>query len=253
MEQPNRRFWDLRQIIESRRDALGSWMPLFDAWMATENFANMNAAYVADVDAHYEIYPAPGNIFRAFELTPADRVKCIVVGQDPYHTPGQAPGLAFSVPNSARPQPSLQNIKAEIETDIGPGLDLSGNDLSRWAMQGVFLLNTALTVRRGQPASHRDVGWWDFTQAAIQYALEHTRYPVAVICWGLHAKNAWANASVKYESAGKYPVPVECIASAHPSPFSANKGFFGSKPFGKANAFLAKYGWPGIDWSIPNA
>jgi uracil-DNA glycosylase len=180
--------------------------------------------------------PQGKNIFRAFDLTPFDQVKVVMLGQDPYHTPGAAMGFCFSVPEGNRAQPSLQNIFKEIATDLG--VARTKTDLSDWAEQGVFLLNSVLTVRTGEAGSHAKKGWENFTDSAIQH-LSDERDNLVFILWGSYAISKKA-----YIDTGKHCV----ITSPHPSPFSAHKGFFGSKPFSRANTYLASKGKAGIDW-----
>jgi uracil-DNA glycosylase len=184
------------------------------------------------------IYPAPKNIFRAFDLCPFDRVKVVILGQDPYHGERQANGLSFAVEKGVRLPPSLQNIFKEIESDLGQPLVHSDGDLSRWAEQGVLLLNATLTVRAHQAGSHQDRGWELFTDAVIR-ALSEKREHLVFILWGNYAKNKGAHIDRK-----KHLV----IESPHPSPFSVHSGFFGSKPFSKANDYLEAHGEAPIDW-----
>jgi uracil-DNA glycosylase len=181
--------------------------------------------------------PPAKHIFRAFDLTPFDQVKVVILGQDPYHTPGAAMGFCFSVPDGNPPQPSLRNIFQEIESDLGT--PRTSTDLSDWASQGVFLLNSVLTVRARAAASHAGKGWETFTDSAIA-RLSQEREGLVFILWGSYAaaKRALINTS-------RHLV----ITSPHPSPFSAHKGFFGSKPFSRANAFLASRGQPPITWA----
>ncbi len=187
---------------------------------------------------HAIVYPAPKNIFRAFELTPFDTVEVVILGQDPYHGPGQANGLCFAVNQGVTLPPSLQNIYKEIETDIGPIKNRSG-DLERWAKQGVLLLNATLTVRARTAGSHQGKGWERFTDAVIK-ALSDQREHLVFILWGNYAKHKGAHID-----RSRHLV----IESAHPSPFSASNGFFGSKPFSKTNEYLVEHDKKPIDWS----
>ena len=184
-----------------------------------------------------KVYPPPKNIFRAFDLTPFDKVKVVILGQDPYHGAGQANGLSFAVNEGVRPPPSLQNIFKEIESDVGKPIQNKSGDLSRWAEQGVLLLNATLTVRADTAGSHQNQGWEEFTDAAIK-ALSDKREHLVFILWGNYAKAKGAHID-----RSKHLV----IESAHPSPFSATK-FFGSKPFSKANEYLEQHGERPIDW-----
>lgn len=182
------------------------------------------------------VYPHPTNLFRAFDLTPFDQVKVVILGQDPYHGPKQAHGLSFSVTEGVRNPPSLQNIFKEIESDIGE--KPSSGDLTRWAKQGVLLLNATLTVRAASAGSHQGKGWERFTDAVIK-KLSDEREHLVFILWGNYARGK--KSLIDWE---KHCV----IESPHPSPFSAHNGFFGSKPFSKANAYLAEQGIEPIDW-----
>jgi len=180
----------------------------------------------------------PGKyIFRAFDLTPFEAVKVVILGQDPYHTPGAAMGFCFSVPDGNRPQPSLQNIFQELHNDLG--LSRSRTDLSDWAEQGVFLLNSVLTVRARQAGSHAQQGWETFTDSAIRQ-LSEQREGLVFILWGSYAisKRAFID-----------PRKHLVITSPHPSPFSAHKGFFGSKPFSRANQYLVARDKIPIQWA----
>jgi uracil-DNA glycosylase len=198
-------------------------------------------ALTAFVKKEYQegvVYPAPKNIFRAFELCPFESVKVVILGQDPYHGERQANGLSFAVEKDMRLPPSLQNIFKELEGDFGKPLVHTDGDLSRWAEQGVLLLNATLTVRAHQAGSHQDRGWELFTDAVIR-ALSEKREHIVFILWGNYAKNKGAHIDRT-----KHLV----VESAHPSPFSAHSGFFGSKPFSKANEYLVVHGMTPIDW-----
>jgi len=183
-----------------------------------------------------QIYPPPKEIFRAFDLTPFDKVKVVILGQDPYHGPNQAHGLSFSVQHGVQSPPSLQNIFKEIESDLGKPANRD-TDLSRWAKQGVLLLNATLTVAAGKAGSHQAKGWERFTDAAIK-ALNDERENLVFILWGNYAKQKGAHINFS-----KHHI----IESPHPSPFSATK-FFGSQPFSKANDYLKEHGETPIDW-----
>ena len=188
-----------------------------------------------------KIFPAPDDIFNAFHLTPFHDVKVVILGQDPYHGDGQAHGLCFSVKPEVEIPPSLVNIYKELQDDMGCYIPNNGY-LTKWAQQGVLLLNTVLTVRAHQANSHRGIGWEQFTDAAIRKLNEADR-PIVFILWGRPAqmKKAMLNN------------PKHLILEApHPSPLSAYRGFFGSKPFSQANAFLSGNGLAPIDWQIEN-
>jgi len=184
------------------------------------------------------VYPQPKNIFRAFELTPFDNVEVVILGQDPYHGPRQANGLCFAVGEGVALPPSLQNIFKEIESDLGQPLVHKTGDLERWAKQGVLLLNATLTVRAHKAGSHQGKGWEQFTDAVIR-ELSDKKENLVFMLWGNYAKQKGAHIDRERHLV---------IQSAHPSPFSAASGFFGSKPFSKTNAYLASHGKNIIDW-----
>jgi uracil-DNA glycosylase len=185
------------------------------------------------------IYPAGSLIFNAFDKTPFDKVKVVILGQDPYHNPYQAMGLSFSVPDGVPPPPSLVNIYKELNTDIGMPIPTSGN-LTKWATQGVLLLNAVLTVRANEPASHAKIGWMDFTNAVIK-KISDEKTGVIFLLWGKFAQEK----QVLIDET-KHHV----LKAAHPSPLSAFNGFFGCKHFSRTNALLAKQGLEVIDWFI---
>lgn len=197
------------------------------------------ADFVAADRTSHVVYPPTGEVFCAFEM-PLDDVRVVILGQDPYHGSGQAHGLAFSVRHGVAIPPSLGNIYRELQADIGVSPSKHGF-LEAWAKQGVFLLNSVLTVRAHEAGSHRNVGWETFTDVAIRVLSAQERALVFVL-WG-----AYARAKVALLDTLKHTV----IESAHPSPMSARNGFFGSKPFSRANEALAKAGFPPIDWRIP--
>lgn len=183
------------------------------------------------------VYPHPKDIFHAFSLTPYDKVKVVILGQDPYHG-GQAHGLSFSVREGVRVPPSLRNIFKEIESDIGAPPDTHSGDLTRWASQGILLLNATLTVEADSPASHQKKGWEEFSDAVIK-KLSKDKEHLVFILWGNYAKAKGTHIDRK-----KHLV----IESAHPSPFSAYNGFLGSKPFTKTNTYLKRHRGSEIDW-----
>ncbi|WP_418937555.1 uracil-DNA glycosylase [Leyella stercorea] len=183
-------------------------------------------------------YPPGSLIFNAFNLCPFDRVKVVIIGQDPYHEPGQAQGLSFSVPEGVPLPPSLQNIFKEIQLDLGKPMPPTG-DLTRWAEQGVLLLNATLTVRAHQAASHQRHGWEQFTDAAIR-ALNAERENLVFILWG-----GYARSKAQLIDRSRHLV----LESVHPSPLSANRGgWFGNHHFSQCNAYLREYGEQEIDW-----
>ena len=183
------------------------------------------------------VFPHPRNIFSAFSLCPFNEVKVVILGQDPYHGPGQAHGLSFSVPEGITPPPSLRNIFKEISDDVGTTPPTDGT-LNRWAVQGVFLLNAILTVEAHKPASHRNLGWEQFTDAVIR-RLSEEREHVVFLLWGSYAKQ---KASLIQNDRNLV------LTAPHPSPFSASYGFFGCRHFSKTNEYLTEYGHTPIVW-----
>lgn len=186
------------------------------------------------------VYPPGPLIFNAFNQTPFNKLKVVILGQDPYHGPGQAHGLSFSVPNGIKPPPSLVNIFKEIQKDIGIAMPEQYGNLTRWAEQGVLLLNAALTVRANEPFSHARFGWADFTDAVIK-TISDKKEGVIFLLWGKFAQEK----QVLIDET-KHTV----LKAAHPSPFSADKGFFGCKHFSKTNELLVKLGQAPIDWKL---
>ena len=185
------------------------------------------------------IYPAGSLIFQAFDTTPFDNVKVVLLGQDPYHGVGQAHGLSFSVPDGVKPPPSLVNIFKELHSDIGMKIPSTGN-LTKWGEQGVLLLNAALTVRANEPASHSKIGWIEFTDAVIR-KISDEKKGVVFLLWGKFAQEK----QVLIDET-KHHV----LKAAHPSPFSADKGFFGCRHFSRTNELLMQEGLDPIDWSL---
>lgn len=186
-----------------------------------------------------QVYPPREQVFRAIDLCPIKNTKVVILGQDPYHGYGQANGLAFSVNKTVPIPPSLRNIYKELESDLG--IKSNHGDLSSWAKQGVLLLNSILTVEKGRPLSHAGMGWEDFTTDILKAFKSKQVKPVVFILWGKKAQEY-----KQYIGGEGYMI----IESPHPSPFSADKGFFGSKPFSRANSFLLNNGAVPVDWSI---
>ena len=186
-----------------------------------------------------EIFPASQDIFKAYDLCPYHKLKVVILGQDPYHNTGQAQGLSFSVKKGMALPPSLQNIFKELSDDLACPIPRNG-DLSPWAEQGVLLLNTVLTVRAHQAFSHRGIGWEEFTDATIE-AIEEKEEPVVYILWGSPAQRKRKMIRQKKRL---------ILTAPHPSPLSAYRGFFGSRPFSKCNAYLEKEGLSPIDWRL---
>lgn len=213
-----------------------SWARALDP--ATDTVRELGAFLRAEIEAGRGYLPAGEHVLRVFQQ-PLDQVRVLIVGQDPYPTPGHAVGLSFSVAPDVRPIPrSLQNIYAELATDLGMPTPSSG-DLTPWAEHGVMLLNRVLTVRPGAPASHRGKGWEQVTDLAIS-ALVGRGGPLVAILWGRDARSLAG-------ALGDVPT----IQSAHPSPLSARGGFFGSRPFSRANQLLTAQGGEPVDWSLP--
>lgn len=201
------------------------------------------AAFLAAEEAAGKvIYPPRGQRLAALELTPLETVKVVVLGQDPYHGPGQAHGLSFSVPDGIRIPPSLANIYRELDADLGQPRPVSGN-LTRWARQGVLLLNTALTVEQGQPGSHQGRGWEELTDAVVAAAAARFE-PCVFLLWGSHAQRKAL--SVPGLAASHHLI----LTAPHPSPLSAHRGFLGCRHFSQANAFLEAHGRGGVDWRV---
>lgn len=213
-----------------------SWKEALAGEFGQDYFVQL-AEFVKNEYKSGTVYPPPKFVFRAFELTPFNKVKVVILGQDPYHGAGQANGLSFAVPQGVRPPPSLQNIFKELETDLGPVANKTG-DLERWAAQGVLMLNATLTVRAATAGSHQNKGWEQFTDAVIK-ALNDQKEHLVFILWGNYAKQKGAHID---------RIKHLVIQSAHPSPFAAHSGFFGSKPFSKANEYLEKHDKEPIDW-----
>jgi uracil-DNA glycosylase len=218
-----------------------SWRVALSAEFDKPYFQELTRFVDAERAAH-TVFPPEADVFNALRLTPLEEVRVFVVGQDPYHDDGQAHGLAFSVRPGVKPPPSLVNMFKELESDLGVPRPKTGN-LEPWAKQGVLLLNTVLTVRAHQPASHKGKGWETFTDAALR-AVNDKPDPVVFVLWGGHAQK-----KAPLIDATRHTV----IASAHPSPLSARSGFFGSKPYSKINAALEAAGKPPIDWRLDGA
>jgi uracil-DNA glycosylase len=222
---------------------------LHDSWKAplvpefnSEYMAALKAFLVEEKAAGKSIYPKGSEWFRALDLTPLDEVRVVILGQDPYHGPGQAHGLCFSVKPGVRPPPSLLNIYKELETDLGLPRPRHGF-LEPWAKQGVLLLNSVLTVEMAKAASHSKKGWERFTDAVVRLVNDKPE-PVVFMLWGSYAQKKAA-----FVDASRHLV----LKSAHPSPLSAHNGFLGCRHFSQCNAFLVAHSQQPIDWSLPNA
>lgn len=219
------------QIEESWREIL------MDEFRSTY-FSELRS-FLVDERSRHTVYPPGSQIFAAFEYAPFHKVKVVIIGQDPYHGPGQAHGLCFSVPDGVAKPPSLQNIFKEIHDDLGHDIPERGN-LSNWARQGVLLLNASLTVRANRAGSHQNKGWERFTDAVIK-TLSNEKDGLVFLLWG-----NFAMAKASLIDQGKHHI----LTAAHPSPFSAHKGFFGCRHFSMTNEILQAQGKPPVDWRI---
>ena len=218
------------------------WRAVLEPVLASDRLRDLDAWLKAGEQAGKAIYPPRENRFQALALTPLDTVKVVILGQDPYHGPGQAMGLAFAVHRGVPLPPSLRNIYKELETDVGVAPATHG-DLTPWARQGVLLLNTSLSVEAGKAGSHAKRGWEEVTDACVA-AVAARQVPCVFILWGNHAQ---AKAD---RIEGLRDGPHLLIESVHPSPLSARRGFFGSRPFSRANAFLEEHGRDPVDWRL---
>ena len=216
-----------------------SWLGPLRAEFGQGYMAELKDFLVAEKASGKRIFPKGSDWFRALDLTPLDEVRVVILGQDPYHGPGQAHGLCFSVPDGVRPPPSLINIYRELESDLGIAPARHGF-LEHWAKQGVLLLNSVLTVEMGRAASHRDRGWERFTDAVVAEVNARAE-PVVFMLWGSYAQKKAAQLDPRHL----------VLKAPHPSPLSAHSGFFGCKHFSKANAFLEAQGRAAIDWALP--
>ncbi|WP_201557938.1 uracil-DNA glycosylase [Psychrobacter sp. 72-O-c] len=209
--------------------------------LTSDNMDDLRAFLKQAYQSSDSIYPPAPLMFNAFNLTPLAHVKVVILGQDPYHRPGQAMGLSFSVPKAIPKPPSLNNVLKEMATDIDTSYSAHG-DLTYWAQQGVLLLNSSLTVSEGEPNSHQNKGWEQFTDAVIDIINQQTEHTVFIL-WGSKAQKKG-----KYIDTDKHLI----LTAVHPSPLAANRGgFFGSKPFSKTNDYLRQFGKTPIDWQLP--
>ncbi|MCP8894368.1 uracil-DNA glycosylase [Shinella daejeonensis] len=217
-----------------------SWKAPLSAEFSSPHMGALKTFLMEQKAAGRRIFPKGAEYFRALDLTPLDEVRVVILGQDPYHGEGQAHGLCFSVQPGVRIPPSLVNIYKELQQDLGIPPARHGF-LEHWARQGVLLLNSVLTVEMGRAASHQGQGWERFTDAVIR-AVNEQEKPVVFILWG-----AYAQKKAAFVDRSRHLV----LRSPHPSPLSAHNGFFGSRPFSKANAFLVEHGRRPIDWQLP--
>jgi uracil-DNA glycosylase len=222
----------------SKIDIEASWYTLLEEEFQQPYFTKIKTNLLERKSQGEVVYPPGKLIFNAFNLTSVDKVKVVILGQDPYHNPGEAMGLSFSVPMGVKIPPSLRNIYKEIKDDLGLEIPMHG-DLTTWAKQGVLLLNAFLTVTHNRPASHRDIGWATFTNAVIKKLAEE-KENIVFMLWGNFAKG-----KSDLIDANKHLI----LHAAHPSPL-AGGAFFGSKHFSKANEYLMEHGMEGIDWGV---
>lgn len=231
-----------RPLAEALRDAAPGWSDLIEAFLASPRGAMLCQHVDAQVRAGVEVYPA--RPLRALENLRPEQVRVLILGQDPYHGPGEAEGLAFSVADGVRIPPSLRNIRTELAADLGLALPASGS-LRAWVDAGVLLLNTSLTVERDRPASHARLGWAALTDALIDRVAAQVQ-PKVFMLWGAHAQAKAARIAAA-------TAPHRVLASNHPSPLSARRApvpFLGSRPFSAANAWLSQHGGAPVDWRL---
>lgn len=217
-----------------------SWKEALQPEFESEYMAGLRQFLMQEKAAGKKIFPHSSNWFRALQLTPLEKTRVVILGQDPYHGPGQAHGLCFSVQRGVRPPPSLVNIYKELQADTGIPPARHGF-LEHWAEQGVLLLNSVLTVEAGQAASHQGRGWEKFTDAIVRQINARTA-PVIFLLWG-----AYAQKKAAFVDESRHLL----LRAAHPSPLAAHNGFFGCRHFSKTNAFLTRNGQAEIDWSLP--
>jgi uracil-DNA glycosylase len=225
--------------IQQKNKLDPSWKKKLQGEFEKDSMKSLMAFLQKESKAGKTIYPQGDEYFAALNLTPLDKVKVVIVGQDPYHGPGQAHGLCFSVRDGVRFPPSLLNIFKELNADVGVSIPKSGS-LTKWAEHGVLLLNAVLTVEDGKAAAHAGKGWEQFTDKII-HVLNEEKENIVFILWG-----AYAQKKASFVDRKKHFV----IESVHPSPLSAHRGFFGTKPFSKANAYLKSKGKEPVDWSL---
>ena len=215
-----------------------AWARILESEVRKPYFSNL-LKFVATEREGHKIFPPKGQVFTAFDVVPFDQVRVVILGQDPYPSPGHAHGMSFSVPPGVSPPPSLRNIYKELQSDLGIAPAKNGY-LMGWARQGIFLLNTVLTVREREPGSHRGQGWEQFTDQVIKL-LSARAGRIVFILWGKDAQSKACMINTEEH---------RVLTSAHPSPMSAHQGFFGSKPFSQTNEALVKKGFEPIDWDL---
>ena len=217
------------------------WYERLHDQFTADYFAELRTFIQRERKSH-EVFPSPDNVFAALNATSFDKTRIVILGQDPYHGPRQAHGLCFSVQHDVAIPPSLANIFNELEHDIGVTRPTHGC-LTKWAQQGVLLLNTTLTVRRGEPGSHHSRGWERFTDQIISL-VNAKEQPVAFVLWGSPARKKKALITGPHH---------RIIEAPHPSPLSAHRGFFGSRPFSQLSDFLAQHGYPPVEWDLTDS
>lgn len=239
-----------RQYLESMEQSFcpfelePSWYEVLKEELQKPYMTELASFIELERNKSLSVFPPASLIFNAFRMTPFDRVKVVIVGQDPYHGPGQAHGLCFSVPQGVPPPPSLQNIFKELQADLSIEPPKHGCLIS-WAQQGVLLLNATLTVRQGEPLSHYGRGWERFTDLVLQKICERNQ-PVVFVLWGKSAQEKGRHFVEDKRDRNKYAL----LTAAHPSPLSAHNGFFGCRHFSKINEFLSSHGLTPIDWHL---
>ncbi len=240
-EQTDQKTAAQKQAILDKVRLPEDWKAALADELTSDNMDTLREFLKEAYQSNDSIYPPAPLIFNALNLTPLSQVKVVILGQDPYHGPGQAMGLSFSVPKAIPKPPSLNNILKEMADDIGISPSAHG-DLTHWAQQGVLLLNSSLTVKESEPNSHQSKGWEQFTDAVIDVVNEQTEHTVFIL-WGSKAQKKG-----KYINADKHLI----LTAVHPSPLAANRGgFFGTKPFSKTNDYLKQHGQTPIDWQLP--
>jgi len=239
---PDRSYKNWPDIAPPKNTLSPAWQSILTEKFARPEFSHLMEKINTEQKSRQDIFPEKEDIFNAFLKTPFENITTVILGQDPYHGPGQAMGLSFSVPRQVKIPPSLRNIYREIHDDIGV-LHHGDGDLSPWARQGVFLLNTALTVRAGAAGSHAKFGWHEFTDHIIA-AIAAKKSPVVFMLWGNHAGQKQKLIIKNSKKDDQHLI----LKSVHPSPLSAYRGFLGCKHFSKTNQFLKKHGHQMIEW-----
>lgn len=205
-----------------------SWIQYLEEEINQSYMKDLKKKLIECQNKNITVYPEKSKIFNAFHLTPFQKIKVVILGQDPYHGPGQAHGLSFSVPHNIKTPPSLMNIFKELDSDLKVEINKTNGNLEHWAKQGVFLLNTTLTVEKSKPMSHKNFGWNIFTDKVIEI-INHYRENIVFILWGAHA-----HSKTHLIDSSKHLI----LKSVHPSPLSSHRGFFGSRPFSQTNNYL---------------